>query len=137
MKKGIQFNYPMPRTFRNPAALFAVLRTCQANLIIEIAMPILDITGHPSVSKSSVYQDLEMYLTIQDSFCISNNQDARPAVGQSCPLCKKGTLSALPGERTESSVNHSLTSENFECDTCHKVFKYYLSVSRDTVGVRG
>jgi hypothetical protein len=107
-----------------------------SNLVIEIAMPILDITGHPNVSKSSVYQDLEMYLTIQDSICIHNKQDSRFAVGQTCSICKKGILGGRGGGGVEVD-NHKLTDEQFECDSCHQVFKNYLSVSKDTVEVRG
>jgi hypothetical protein len=101
-------------------------------IVVEIAMPILDITGHPNVSKSSVYQDLGMYLTIQDSICIHNNQDSKFAVGQTCSICNRGKLGALPGEITEKR-NHKLTAEIFECGSCRQVFKNYLSVSKDTV----
>lgn len=103
-----------------------------SNLVIEIAMPILDITGHPNAIKSSVYEDLELYLTIQDSLCISNNQDTKPAVGQTCHLCNEGILYSLPGDITENR-NHKLTAENFQCDTCHEVLKYYLSFSKETI----
>ena len=33
--------------------------------------------------------------------------------------------------------NHKLTDEQFECDSCRQVFKNYLSVSKDSVEVRG
>lgn len=106
------------------------------NLVVEIAMPILDITGHPNVSKSTVYQDLGMYLTSQDSICIRNNQGSRFAVGQTCSICKKGILGGRGGGGIEVG-NHKLTDEQFECDSCGQVFKNYLSVSKDTVGVMG
>jgi hypothetical protein len=96
------------------------------NLVIEIAMPILDITGHPNVSKSSMYQDLETYLTL----------GCRYANGQTCSICKMGILGGR-GRGCIEVGNHKLTDEQFECDSCRQVFKNYLSVSKDSVEVRG
>lgn len=112
---------------------FSDLESNPNKSVIEFALPILDITGHPYVSRSPVYRDLGMYLRMQDAICMENLQVFRFRVGQTCSKCKKGILGALPGELTGTG-NHNLTSENFECDHCHEVFKNYLSVSSDTGG---
>ena len=54
------------------------------------------------------------------------------SVGETCSECKTGKLITRLGGGIEVG-NHKLTDKQFERDTCHKVFKYYFSLSTETL----
>lgn len=102
--------------------------------VIDFALPILDSTGHPWGGKRNpVYDNLWLYLRIQNAQHLEGKK-IKFAIGLTCSVCKKGKLGTRLGGSTEIG-NHKLIDEQFECDMCHQIFKNYLSVSRDTVGV--
>lgn len=113
---------------------FSDLESDSNKSLLELALPILDVNSHPWGGKRNpVYDNLWLYLRIQNAQHLEGLRIGF-TLGQTCSKCKNGKLGARGGGGSEVG-NHKLTDEQFECDSCHKVFKNYLSISTDTVGV--
>jgi hypothetical protein len=96
----------------------------------EFSLPVLDMVDRVCGSKSVVYQDLGIYLSIQDSLFMSNTQDSRPVPDQTCKSCKKGKLTCLPSIFTgNADMTSRVKMEVFECDLCHEIFSYSTGIS--------
>ena len=112
---------------------FSDLESDPNKSLVELALPILDINGHPwSGKRNAAYDNVWLYLRLQNTQHLGGLKISKFGIGQVCSECKKGKLGARLGGGYEVG-NHKLIDEQFECDECHKVFKNYLSVSRDNV----
>jgi hypothetical protein len=105
--------------------------------IIELALPILDIAGHPYTKNSMVYQDLWFYLKMKNMEFLEKMPFTMFALGQKCINCKKGKLIiARLGNSTELQ-NYKIVGEQFECDVCsHRHYNNFI-FSRDGVNTQG
>ncbi len=114
---------------------FFDLKDSTDRTMIEFALPILDITGHPYAKNSLVYQDLWFYLRMQNAEFLENTPFTKFAVGQDCLNCRDGKLIINRlGDSTEIH-NYKLVGEQFECDLCrHKHYNKYTFLN-DGVGV--
>ncbi len=95
--------------------------------IIEFALPIQDIAGHPYAKNSYVYQDLWFYLRMQNAQFLENTPFTKFAIGQNCINCTKGKLIiARIGNSTEID-NYKLVGEQFECNLCgHQHYNNFI-----------
>ena len=84
------------------------------------------------VKGTQPYDNVWLYLRLQNTQHLEGLKISKFGIGQVCSECKKGNLDARLGGGYEVG-NHKLIDEQFECDECHKVFKNYLSISRDNV----
>jgi ribosome-associated toxin RatA of RatAB toxin-antitoxin module len=94
--------------------------------IVELSLPILDMTGHPIYgNKSTIYQDLLLYFEIQDIQHLANYMTMFQ-LGQKCPKCNKFyTLGAKPSDIMEVE-NNKRTIMSFECDAVVRYSKILL-----------